>query len=42
MVGAGIATPDDVARWDAALDRTAAVHPTIFVPMFTTVGRRAG
>ena len=42
MVGAGIATPDDVARWDAALDGTAAVHPTIFVPMFTAVGRRAG
>lgn len=38
----GLATPDDLARWDAALQRAdaAAVRPTVFLPVFTAVGRR--
>jgi SAM-dependent methyltransferase len=40
MVAAGVATAEDVARWDAALDRISAQSPTIFAPMFGAVGRR--
>jgi hypothetical protein len=42
MVAAGTATPDDVRRWDRALQQVAAapVPPTIFAPFFTAVGRR--
>jgi ubiquinone/menaquinone biosynthesis C-methylase UbiE len=42
MMAAGLATPDDVARWDAAFHRVdqAAVRPTVFVPLFSAVGRR--
>jgi hypothetical protein len=42
MVAAGTATPDDVRRWDRALQEVAAapVPPTIFAPFFTAVGRR--
>ena len=38
----GTATPDDVRRWDRALQEAAAapVPPTIFAPFFTAVGRR--
>ena len=43
MVAAGLATPDDVARWDAAFHRVdqAAIRPTVFVPIFVAAGRRA-
>jgi SAM-dependent methyltransferase len=42
MVAAGMATADDVRRWDRALREVAAapVPPTIFAPFFTAVGRR--
>jgi hypothetical protein len=42
MVAAGMATADDVRRWDRALREVAAapVPPTIFAPSFTAVGRR--
>ena len=42
MVTAGMATEEDVRRWDRALDevRAAPVPPTIFAPVFTAVGRR--
>jgi hypothetical protein len=40
MVAAGIATPDDVARWEAALDRLGAQRPTIYASLFGAVGRR--
>jgi SAM-dependent methyltransferase len=42
MVAAGIATPDDVERWDVALQRVAAQSPAIFAPVFGAVGRRPG
>jgi hypothetical protein len=41
MVAAGIATAEDIARWDAALQRVAAQSPAIFAPLFGAVGRRA-
>ena len=43
MVAAGIATADDIARWDAAFRRVdqARVRPTVFVAVFTATGRRA-
>jgi SAM-dependent methyltransferase len=41
MVAAGIATPDDVTRWDVALQRLTAQSPAIFAPLFGAVGRRA-
>jgi SAM-dependent methyltransferase len=42
MVTAGVATADDVRRWDRAFQEVAAapVPPTIFAPFFTAVGRR--
>jgi SAM-dependent methyltransferase len=42
MVTAGVATEDDVRRWDRAFQEVAAapVPPTIFAPVFTAVGRR--
>jgi len=42
MVSAGMATEEDVRRWDRAFGevRAAPVPPTIFAPMFTAVGRR--
>jgi SAM-dependent methyltransferase len=42
MVTAGVATEDDVRRWDRAFQEATAspVRPTIFAPMFTAVGRR--
>ena len=44
MVAAGLATPDDVARWQRALERLDAQpeRPTMFVPQFTATGRRPG
>lgn len=41
MVADGIATADDVARWDAALTRLATQAPRIFAPVFGAVGRRS-
>jgi SAM-dependent methyltransferase len=40
MVAAGIATADDVARWDAALERIVGQRPVIFATLFGAVGRR--
>lgn len=42
MVAAGVATIEDVARWDRAFARVDAVsaRPTLFVPVFAAVGRR--
>jgi SAM-dependent methyltransferase len=42
MVTAGLADEDDVARWDAALDRyeRRTPPPKLFVPIFLAVGRR--
>lgn len=42
MVADGIIDEDDIARWDAAYDRTdaAAVRPTLFAPLFSVVGQR--
>lgn len=42
LVAAGMAGPDDVARWDAALDRYARTTPPprVYAPIFVAVGRR--
>ena len=42
MVAAGMATAEDLRRWERAFEATAAaVHPaTFFAPMFTAIGRR--
>jgi hypothetical protein len=42
MVAAGVATEEDVRRWDRAFQEVAAapVPPTLFAPMFIAVGRR--
>jgi SAM-dependent methyltransferase len=42
MVAAGVATEDDVRRWDRAFQdvEAAPVPPTVFAPFFTAVGRR--
>lgn len=41
MVAAGIASDADVTRWDVALDRLTEQQPTLFLPIFGAVGRRA-
>ena len=43
MMAAGLAGEDDVARWDAALDRYGATTPPpkLFAPIFLAVGRRS-
>ena len=42
LVASGVATRDDLARWEAAFVRAdgAQERPTVFVPMFCAVGRR--
>lgn len=42
LVAAGLATPDDIARWSAVLERAdgEAERPTMFVPLFFAFGRR--
>ena len=40
MVTAGMATTEDLRRWDRAFAATAARPPTFFAPMFTAIGRR--
>jgi SAM-dependent methyltransferase len=40
MRAAGIATDEDIARWDAALTRLVSQRPTIFASIFGAVGRR--
>jgi hypothetical protein len=40
MVAAGMATAEDLRRWDRAFEATARRPPTFFVPMFTAIGRR--
>ena len=42
LVAAGMASAEDVRRWDRAFQEMAAapVPPTVFAPVFTAVGRR--
>lgn len=42
MMAAGIIDETDIARWQAAFDRSdiAEVGPTLFAPLFSVVGRR--
>lgn len=42
LVASGVATPADVARWEAAFLRADGMdtRPTAFVPMFCAIGRR--
>jgi SAM-dependent methyltransferase len=40
MVAAGMATTEDLRRWDRAFEATAQRPPTFFTPMFTAIGRR--
>jgi hypothetical protein len=40
MVAAGMATAEDLRRWDQAFEATARRPPTFFAPMFTAIGRR--
>ncbi len=44
MVTAGLATPDDVSRWQVALERldSQADRPMLFMPYFTATGQRPG
>jgi SAM-dependent methyltransferase len=42
MVAAGMATAEDLRRWDHAFEATATRPPTFFAPMFTAIGRRPG
>jgi len=44
LEGAGMATPDDVQRWEAAFDRmdTLEPRPRTFLPLFFATGRRPG
>jgi SAM-dependent methyltransferase len=44
MLEDGIATYDDLARWDAAFDRMdlQAERPWTFIPVFVAIGRRPG
>jgi hypothetical protein len=43
MTEAGIASAEDIARWADAFERldAAPTRPTLFVPMFVALGRRA-
>jgi SAM-dependent methyltransferase len=41
MVAAGVVQPDDLDRYEAALNRIADARPTIFAPVFGAVARRA-
>lgn len=42
LVASGVATEDDVARWEAAFVRSDGMdeRPTVFVPIFCAIGRR--
>jgi SAM-dependent methyltransferase len=40
MVTAGMATAEDLRRWDRAFEATAQRPATFFAPMFTAIGRR--
>jgi hypothetical protein len=40
MVAAGMATAEDLRRWDRAFEATARHPATLFAPMFTAIGRR--
>jgi SAM-dependent methyltransferase len=41
MVAAGMATAEDLRRWDRAFEATARRPATFFAPMFTAIGRRS-
>jgi hypothetical protein len=40
MLAEGVASPEDVRRWEAAFDRmdVAEPRPTVFVPQFVAIG----
>jgi SAM-dependent methyltransferase len=40
MIAAGMATAEDLRRWDRAFEATARRPATFFAPMFTAIGRR--
>ena len=40
MIAAGVISPDDLARYEAAMDRVLEQDATIFAPLFGAVGRR--
>jgi SAM-dependent methyltransferase len=40
MVAAGVASSEDLRRWERAFEATAARPATFFAPMFTAIGRR--
>jgi SAM-dependent methyltransferase len=40
MVAAGMATTEDLRRWERAFEATASRSATFFAPMFTAIGRR--
>ena len=40
MVAAGVASSEDLRRWERAFEATASRPATFFAPMFTAVGRR--
>jgi SAM-dependent methyltransferase len=40
MVAAGMATAEDLRRWERAFEATATRPATFFAPMFTAIGRR--
>ena len=40
MVAAGMATTEDLRRWERAFEATARRPATFFAPMFTAIGRR--
>jgi len=42
LVEAGLATPCDLRRWDAAFRRPDPTKRTIFLPLFRAIGRRRG
>ena len=41
MVAAGVATAEDLSRWESALARMRALGPTIFAPVFGAIARRS-
>lgn len=40
MAAAGFATPEEIARWDAALGRLSSTRRTVFTALFIGLGRR--
>jgi hypothetical protein len=40
MVAAGVASAEDLRRWERAFEATSARPATFLAPMFTAIGRR--